>query len=190
MPGTSLTGTSLVVVEHPASRAGPPTGIYLLVGLAISGWVGFLVLAGVLLSLRPAERYDPSAEAAPKVVSTFALDRESAMQPPARPLAILTTYEERRRIQEWVQQWDTADHQDGNVAAARNVYEHATRKGWAPAALALALAYDPHELKRRGIQIAADPGKARACYLKARELMKAMVAYHLSRLPPATGESC
>ncbi|HWE17032.1 MAG TPA: hypothetical protein VG758_07605 [Hyphomicrobiaceae bacterium] len=191
MPGTSLTGTSLVVAEHPASRAGPRTAIYLLVGLAISGWVGFLVLAGVLLAARLGpEVQGSSAEAAPTVISTFARTQERAQQPPPRPIAILTTYEERRRIQEWVQQWDTADHQDGNVAAARNVYEHATRKGWAPAALALALAYDPHELTRRGVQIAADPAKARACYTKARELMNAMVAYYLSRLPPETGESC
>jgi hypothetical protein len=189
MPGTSLTGTSLVVAEHPASRAGPRTAIYLLVGLAISGWVGFLVLAGVLLAARLGpEVQGPSAEVAPVVISTFARDREAGLQAPPQPVAILTAYEERRRIQEWVQQWDAADHQDGNVGAARNVYEHAARKGWAPAALALALTYDPFELKRRGVQIAADPVRARACYMKARELMNAMVAYYLSRLPPGARE--
>lgn len=107
-----------------------------------------------------------------------------------QPVTILTTYEERRRVQERVFQWDAADYVDGNVAAARLGYGYAARKGWAPAALALALTYDPHELQRRGVAIAADPAKARGCYLKARELMNAMVAYYISRLPQGTAEQC
>jgi TPR repeat protein len=107
-----------------------------------------------------------------------------------QPVAILTSYEERRRIQERVLQWDAADYQDGNVGAARQVYEYAANKGWAPAALALAFTYDPHELRRRGVAIAPNPAKARACYIKARDLMNIIVAFYLSRLERGRDESC
>jgi hypothetical protein len=33
-------------------RLRPRTGAYVLMGLALSGWMGFLVLAGVLLATR------------------------------------------------------------------------------------------------------------------------------------------
>jgi hypothetical protein len=115
---------------------------------------------------------------------------EQAQAPTPLPLSILTTYEERRRIQERVLQWDAADYQDGNVGAARQVYEYAATKGWAPAALALAFTYDPFELQRRGVAIAPDTAKARACYVKARELMNANVAFYLSRLGPGRDEKC
>ena len=76
------------------------------------------------------------------------------------------------------------------MAAARQVYEYAMRNEWAPAALALAFTHDPYELKRRGVNIIGDPGKARACYIKARELMNAMVTYYVSRLPPGPADWC
>jgi hypothetical protein len=194
-----MPGTNLVIVEHFARRVargvGPRTGVFLLAGLAISGWAGFLLLAGVLLATKPnGGRPEPEGRpTTPVAIAEQALRQASLQpvsvpQPMSLPPTILTIYEERRRIQEWLRQWDAADHEDGNVAAARHVYEHAARKGWAPAALALALTYDPFELKRRGVAIAPDPGKARACYLRARELMNATVAYYLSRLPPGTGE--
>jgi hypothetical protein len=59
----------------------------------------------------------------------------------------------------------------------------AAARGWAQAALALALTYDPNELQRRGVTVPGDPIKARACYIKARELMDTTVAFYLSRLP-------
>jgi len=188
-------------------------------GLALSGWMGFLVLAGVLLATRPAmppdlrtAREPPVADvsqpdtghrivarlqhAEPPAVSQHA-EPPAGLQPvmpPAvatvaqRPVVVLTTYEERRRVQEQVRQADAADHEEGNVSAARSFYEYAAGRGWAPAALALAFTYDPHELQRRGVTIAADPAKAGACYVRARELMEAAVAFYLSRLPPRTGE--
>ena len=55
---------------------------------------------------------------------------------------------------------DAADYEDGNLSAAR-----------------------PNELQRRGVTVAGDPLKARACYIKARELMDAAVAFYLSPLP-------
>ena len=198
-----MAGTNLVIVEHIARRVargvGPRTGVFLLAGLAISGWAGFLLLAGFLLATKPGGGR-PELEGGPagpvaiveQTLRQASLQPVSVPQPTSFPPTILTIYEERRRIQEWLQQWDAADHQDGNVAAARQVYEHAARKGWAPAALALALTYDPFELKRRGVSIAADLGKARACYLRARELMITTVEFYLSRLPPTPGgaEKC
>jgi hypothetical protein len=188
------------------------SGVYLLLGLAVSGWMGFLVLAGVLLATRPPalalrEPEAPKAGATERTVATIrpqpaprpdpaqqpaAVQPEPVVQPLAapQPVAILTTYEERRRVQERVRQADAADHEDGNVSAARSFYAYPAAKGWAPAALALAFTYDPNELQRRGVTVLPDAGKARACYLRARELMNAAVAFYLSRLPPGAGEKC
>ena len=69
------------------------------------------------------------------------------------------------------------------MSAARNLYAHAAARGWAQAALALAFTYDPNELQRRDVTVPGDPVKAFACYVKARELMDAAVAFYLSRLP-------
>jgi hypothetical protein len=43
----------------------------------------------------------------------------------------------------------------------------------AQAALALAFTYDTNELRRPGVTVLGDLVKARACYIKARELMDA-----------------
>jgi hypothetical protein len=201
MPGTSLVAMEQAA-EHIAFRVRPRTSKFVLFGLAVSGWIGFLVLAGVLVTGRPAsvpERQDAKIEVQQPIVNLRDEAEVEVRQPKAKlsehapdlqPVSILTTFEERRRIQERVREWDVADHQEGNVAAARQVYEYAMRKGWAPAALALAFAHDPHELQRRGVNILGDAAKARACYIKARELMNAMVAYYLSRLPPGAAEWC
>jgi hypothetical protein len=185
MPSTSIVAPDHAV-EHATFRIRPRTSIFVLLGLAVSGWVGFLVLVGVLLAGRPAAAPQPEQGRIEARQPTGRLEQDPSLQ----TVSILTTFEERRRIQERVREWDVADHQEGNVAAARQVYEYAMRKGWAPAALALAFTHDPHELKRRGVNIIGDPGKARACYLKARELMNAMVAYYVSRLPSGLAEKC
>jgi hypothetical protein len=213
---------SLVAVDNPTQSPDEflhyrraRTRLYALAGLAISGWMGFFVLAAVLLTakpggtvgpdtvagdLRPAQQaaLEPKAAApevtAPEVtapeVTALVLGPEQGRAPSPQPVSILTTYEERRRIQERVMQWDAADYQDGNVGAARQVYEYAVSKGWAPAALALAFTYDPFELQRRGVAIAPDAAKARACYIKARELMTAAVAFYLSRLERGRDDKC
>lgn len=202
---------SLVTVDVPADGADQflyvrrvRTRAYALAGLAISGWMGFFVLAAILLtaqapSTRGLEGEHADRSALQQAVQETAAPGPAAPAPTAgsvqaapspQPIAILTTYEERRRIQERVLQWDAADYQDGNVGAARQVYEYAVNKGWAPAALALALTYDPFELQRRGVAIAPDPSKARACYIKARELMNATVAFYLSRLERGRDDKC
>jgi hypothetical protein len=202
---------SLVAVDVPTQgpdeflyRRRERTRLYALAGLAISGWMGFFVLGAILLIGGPGSMSGPVAEIGDRQpVQQVALE-EKAQAPeakapaeaqgrapsPPQPVSILTTYEERRRIQERVLQWDAADYQDGNVGAARQVYEYAVSKGWAPAALALAFTYDPFELQRRGVAIAPDTAKARACYIKARELMNATVAFYLSRLERGRDEKC
>jgi hypothetical protein len=186
MPGTSLMATEQAA-QHVTFRVRPRTSIFVLFGLALSGWIGFLVLAGALLASRPtsAPRPEPARLEARQPIAA-ALEPAPGLE----AVSILTTYEDRRRIQERVREWDVIDHQEGNVAAARQVYEYAMRKGWAPAALALAFTHDPHELKRRGVNIIGDSAKARACYIKARELMNAMVAFYVSRLPPEPVDKC
>ena len=55
-----MPGTNMVVVEHvlratqAVRRIRPRMAAYVLMGLALSGWIGFLVLAGVLLATRTA----------------------------------------------------------------------------------------------------------------------------------------
>jgi hypothetical protein len=235
-----MPGRNLVVVDHAlraaraARRIRPRAGIYVLVGLALSGWMGFLVLAGVLLATKSATVLVPelapeakTAEPAQKLATRLEIEPEpssvsvtptsvsvaaasasaadnpasvapatvyvapaSAASASAGPVYELGAYEERRRFQERMRHADVADHEDGNVSASRSFYEYAAMKGWAQAALALAFTYDPHELQRRGVTIAADADKARACYAKARELMNATVAFYLSRLPPGVEERC
>jgi hypothetical protein len=204
MPGTNLVAAEPVLrAARAVRRMRPRIGAYVLMGLALSGWMGFLVLAGVLLATRSPTVAEPRSALGPHVTDVTRPDTgpelavavqpghpPSAAQPVSapRPAAVLTAYEERRRVQELVRQADAVDHEDGNVSAARSFYEYVAGRGWAPAALALAFTYDPYELQRRGVAIAADPAKARACYIKARELMEAAVTFYLSRLPPGTGE--
>jgi hypothetical protein len=221
-----MPGTNLVVMDHvlraarAARRVRPRAGAYVLVGLALSGWMGFLVLAGVLLATKSArvpvpvsvpeatnaepalklatrlevEPKPPSVSLVPTPVAvasaTVSVAPASVAPASVGPVYELGAYEERRRFQERMRHADVADHEDGNVSASRSFYEYAAMRGWAQAALALAFTYDPHELQRRGVTIAADAAKARACYIKARDLMNATVAFYLSRLPPGREEKC
>jgi hypothetical protein len=197
-----MPGTKMVVVEHvlhaaqAVRRVRPRIAAYVLMGLAVSGWMGFLVLAGVLLATRAAVAPGPGPlpespiakggerDTGHKVVVKVQPAREPAPAPASgSSLYELGRYEERRRVQERMRHADAADYEDGDVSVARSLYDYAAARGWAQAALALAFTYDPSELQRRGGTVTGDPVKARACYIKARELMDATVAFYLSRLP-------
>lgn len=194
--------TELVAVGTSSTPVRPRTGVFLLIGLTVSGWIGFLVLAGVLLATRndgapvaTTDRAQARAEpdlAGSKPGSTVTPEETPSPQLLAEPqrLSIVTRFEERRRMQERMQEADVSDHQHGNLGAARQVYAYVAAKGWASAALALAFTHDPHELLRRGMMIPPNADKARACYIKARKLMNAAVAYYLSRLPSGQGAAC
>ena len=180
-----MPGTNMVVVEHVLRAAQavrqvrPRIAAYVLMGLAVSGWMGFLVLAGVLLATRAAVSPGPGPlpespivkggerDTNHKVVVKVQPAREPAPPPTSESsLYELGRYEERRRVQERMRHADAADYEDGNVSTARNLYDYAAAKGWAQAALALALTYDPNELQRRGVTVAGDPMLARlkACF--------------------------
>ncbi|HEY7301028.1 MAG TPA: hypothetical protein VH684_24325 [Xanthobacteraceae bacterium] len=71
----------------------------------------------------------------------------------------------------------------GDLAAARVVLERAASEGDDGAALALGGTYDPAVLRQIGaLGIAADPGKARSWYEKAREFGSLEAARRLDRL--------
>lgn len=189
-----MPGKGLVAVEHvlqAARRVRPRSGVYVLLGLAVSGWLGFLVLAGILLAKLAAA--PPSAPlpvlaalpSAGEALQCEVAQAEPASKPKSTPapepsppritvapqlVLVLAAFEDRRRIQWRMWKADTIDYEDLDIAAARSIYAHAAALGWAEAALALAFTYDPHELKQRaGVTVAPDPVKARACYIKARE---------------------
>ena len=114
-----MPGTNMVVVEHvlraaqAVRRVRPRIAAYVLMGLAVSGWMGFLVLAGVLLATRAAVAPGPGPlpespivkggerDTNHKVVVKVQPAREPA-PPPASGSSLyeLGRYEERRRVQE------------------------------------------------------------------------------------------
>jgi hypothetical protein len=98
----------------------------------------------------------------------------------------LSRLEARRRAQNLVRKGDES-MADGDVAAARALYERAARMGWSQAAIALATTYDPNEARHRwgAPGLAADPAAAQAWYAKARDLAQAEAAeidFYLTRL--------
>lgn len=73
---------------------------------------------------------------------------------------------------------------NGNVTAARLFYEQAAELDWGPAALALAMTYDPNELSRWNVigGIEPDLEQARRWYERARELGAIEALERLQRL--------
>ena len=69
---------------------------------------------------------------------------------------------------------------NGDVAAARLMYQRAAEAGEATAAFALAETYDPLMLAKGGI--APDVGLAQAWYARARELGSSQALERLDRL--------
>jgi hypothetical protein len=73
---------------------------------------------------------------------------------------------------------------DGDIAAARVMFERAAKAGDAAAALALAAAYDPLVLaKLRVFGVDTDVDKARVWYEKAKSMGAAEAAERLNALP-------
>lgn len=73
---------------------------------------------------------------------------------------------------------------NGNVTVARLFYEQAAELDWGPAALALAMTYDPNELSRWNVVggIEPDLDEARRWYEQARELGAIEAVERLQRL--------
>jgi hypothetical protein len=99
---------------------------------------------------------------------------------PAPPPAV--TPQDRERAQRLMNKGD-AQLEEGNVSAARLLYERAADAGLAQAAMALAATFDAAEfarLKLRGVE--ADPKEARRWYERARQLGAADAEERLRRI--------
>ena len=99
-----------------------------------------------------------------------------------RAPAPTTTPQDRERAQRLMMKGD-AQLEDGNVSAARLLYERAAEAGLAQAAMALAATFDAAEfarLKLRGVE--ADPKEARRWYERARQLGAAGADERLRRI--------
>jgi TPR repeat protein len=99
---------------------------------------------------------------------------------PAPPPTV--TPQDRERAQRLLNKGD-AQLEEGNVSAARLLYERAAEAGLAQAAMALAATFDAAEftrLKLRGID--ADPKEARRWYERARQLGAADAEERLRRI--------
>jgi TPR repeat protein len=86
-------------------------------------------------------------------------------------------------LKEWVRKGDEA-LRDGNVAAARALYEWAAAKGSAEAALAMGATYDQHRLWALGLfGLMADRDQALRWYRRAGELGHPEANARISALP-------
>ena len=97
------------------------------------------------------------------------------VQPPAPPAAAeprgpspgqSTTPQDRERAQRMMSKGDE-QLEEGNVSAARLLFQRAAEAGLAPAAMALAATFDPAELARLGCA-ASRPTRARPALVRAR----------------------
>lgn len=115
-------------------------------------------------------------------VSPPAPDTATPSGPAPQAAAPPMTPQDRERVQRLMKKGD--EHlTEGNVAAARLVYERAAEAGLAQAAMALAATFDEGELARlavRGIQ--PDSNEARRWYERARQLGAADADQRLRRL--------
>lgn len=91
--------------------------------------------------------------------------------------------ENRERAVKLLQRGDQALG-NGNVTVARLFYEQAAELDWGPAALALAMTYDPNELERWNVIGGIEPNleEARKWYERARELGAIEAVERLQRL--------
>ena len=107
--------------------------------------MGFLVLAGVLLATRAAVSPGPGPLPEPPIAKGGERDTghkvvvkvQPAREPAPRPASgsspyELGRYEERRRVQERMRHADAADYEDGNLSAARNLYDYAAAASGRP----------------------------------------------------------
>lgn len=79
------------------------------------------------------------------------------------------TPQDRERAQRIMKKGDE-QLEEGNVSAARLLYERAAEAGLGQAAMALAATYDAAELARLGLRVDPDAAQARRWYERARQL--------------------
>jgi len=190
-PGTwavSLAALPDLRIMLPAGAAGRSEIVITLVG--VDGSV--LAEANATLAIaaaRQLERGQPRRDATGPPNTATILRAGAPLQPPpedadprgpAPPPTV--TPQDRERAQRLLNKGD-AQLEEGNVSAARLLYERAAEAGLAQAAMALAATFDAAEftrLKLRGID--ADPKEARRWYERARQLGAADAEERLRRI--------
>jgi hypothetical protein len=178
-PGTwavSLAALPDLKIMLPAGAAGRSEVVITLVG--VDGSV--LAEANATLAIaaaRQLERGQPRRDATGPPSTATILRAGAPLQPPAEaadprgpapPPAV--TPQDRERAQRLMKKGD-AQLEEGNVSAARLLYERAAEAGLAQAAMTLAATFDAAEfarLKLRGVE--ADANQARRWYERARQL--------------------
>lgn len=126
----------------------------------------------------------PPASDAGAVCPSWAVSRSRLQDVADASVATRFEHENAGRAQRLAKIADASMTQ-GNLAAARSLYQRAAEFGWSQAAFALAAAYDPHELPRwNGVAIGADANLARCWYERARQLANVQAAVYLMRLDP------
>jgi TPR repeat protein len=191
-PGTwavSLAALPDLRIMLPAGAAGRSEIVITLVG--VDGSV--LAEANATLAIaaaRQLERGQPRRDATGPPNTATILRAGTPLQPPPEaadprgpvPPAPAVTPQDRERAQRLLNKGD-AQLEEGNVSAARLLYERAAEAGLAQAAMALAATFDAAEfarLKLRGID--ADPKEARRWYERARQLGAADAEERLRRI--------
>jgi hypothetical protein len=145
--------------------------------VAIDGSVLAEAKATLVVAAAPAAGGRPPRDTAPPATATIlrATPMPGAAEPsartedaPAGPTPM--TPEDRERALRLMKKGDD-QLQEGNVSAARLLYERANEAGLAEAAMALAATFDAAELARLNVRgVAADRNAARRWYERARQL--------------------
>ena len=191
-PGTwavSLAALPDLRIMLPAGAAGRSEIVITLV--AVDGSV--LAEAKATLAIaaaRQLERGQPRRDATGPPSTATIFRAGAPLQPPPEaadprgpaPPAPAVTPQDRERAQRLMNKGD-AQLEEGNVSAARLLYERAAEAGLAQAAMALAATFDAAEfarLKLRGID--ADAKEARRWYERARQLGAADAEERLRRI--------
>ena len=190
-PGTwavSLAALPDLKIMLPAGASGRSEIVITLV--AVDGSV--LAEAKATLAIaaaRQLERGQPRRDATGPPNTATILRAGVPLQPPPEAAdprgpapAPAVTPQDRERAQRLMKKGD-AQLEEGNVSAARLLYERAAEAGLAQAAMALAATFDAAEFARlrlRGID--ADPKEARRWYERARQLGAADAEERLRRI--------
>lgn len=182
-----LSGLPRLKIATPAGATGKSDVTISLV--AIDGRILNEVKA--ILLIAPASALTPAATDVPQVGANVAAltppgsesgPAASARLPLVPPPPDISP-EDRERALKLLQRGDQA-LDNGNVTVARLFYGQAAELDWGPAALALAMTYDPNELERWNVigGIEPDLEEARRWYERARELGTAEAVERLQRL--------
>lgn len=183
-----LSGLPRLKIATPAGATGKSDVTISLV--AIDGRILNEVKATLLIApasaITPVGSQTADAQAGSNVAALTPPDSAGAAAPARLPLVPPPpdiSPEDRDRALALMQRGDLS-LANGNVTVARLFYQQAAELDWGPAALALAMTYDPNELERWNVigGIEPDLEEARKWYERARELGAIEAVERLQRL--------